>query len=300
MTSANKRSHGINALLIASVAVPLAFVDIYAFVSLQLISERARAIIRTGGIDAFLAARSSFDAFVDVYTSIVVESISRLALATITARYVGAFVALADTSRAFVDVDASRIYHPKSFLTSALVRARFVDANMITIVLSLAFVDVVTLGTIDPTFLKTFLAQTHRAAVHRDANLFAAAVKLVLTRIGRSTGSVPRYVTWQTFAAKRSHSVDACRTITTTVIARAFVDVDTGFLVLGQLVACRTGAKVAANSVSADMGTLAVSFLTLVDVQTGESIGVQVISLATDAHVIARQVDAFVGAIVIG
>lgn len=97
---------------------------------MQLISERARAIIRTGGIDAFLAARSSFDAFVDVcaksklssvrlsdvvffsqknlsartYTSIVVESISRLALATITARYVGAFVALADTSRAFVDV----------------------------------------------------------------------------------------------------------------------------------------------------------------------------------------------------
>lgn len=278
--------------------MPFAFVDIYAFVPLQLKSRRTRAIIRTGCIDAFLVARCPFDALVDVYTGIVLESISRLALATITARHVGAFVALADTSRAFVDVDASRIHHPESFLTFALVRARFIDADMIAAVLSLAFVDVMTLGIIDPALLKTFLARAHRGTVHRDANLFAAAVALVLTRIGRSTGSVSRYVTWQAFAAKGSQGVDACRIITITVVVCAFVDIDTGSLVLGQLVAGQTGAEVAANGVVANVGTLAVPLLTLVDVQAGGLIGMQVMSLVTGARVAAQQVYAFVGAIV--
>lgn len=159
---------------------------------------------------------------------------------------------------------------------------------MVAAVLSLAFVDVMTLGTINPVLLKTFLAQAHRGAIHRHANLFAAAVMFVLARIGRSTGSVSRYVTWQAFAAKGSQGVDARRIITTAVIVRAFVDVDTGSLVLGQLVADRTGTEVAANSVVANVGTLAVSLLTLVDVQAGGFIGVQVMSLVTGAGIASQ------------
>lgn len=195
--------------------------------------------------------------------------------------------------------DASRIHHPKSFLALALVRARFIDADMIAVVLSLdAFVDVVTLGSVDLALLKALLARAHRGTVHGDADLLAAAV-LILTRIGRSTGAVPRHVTRQAFAAEGSRDVDARGTIVASpVIVRAFVDVDAASLVPGQLVAGRTGAEVAADRVGADVGTLAVPLPTLVHVQAGGSVDVQVMSRLTGAHVAARQIHALVAAIV--
>lgn len=223
---------------------------------------RTRAIIRTGCIDAFLVAGRPFEAFVDVY--------------------------------------ASRIRHPESFLTPALVRARFIDADMLAIVLSLGtFIDVVTLGTIDSARLKTLLARADRGTVYRSADLLAAAVKLILTRIGRSTGAVPAHVTRQTFATEGSHGVDARSTLVANpVIIRAFVDVDATSLVLRQLVSGRTGAEVTADGVGANVGTLAVPLLALIDVQTVRLVGVQVMSRVTGARVATWQVHALVGAIV--
>lgn len=171
---------------------------------------------------------------------------------------------------------------------------------MLAVVLSLgAFVYVVTLGTIDSALLKTLLARAHRSTVYRGADLLAAAVKLILTRIGRSTGAVPSHVTRQTFAVEGSHGVDARGALVANpVIIRAFVDVDAASLVLRRLVSDRTGAEVTADGVGTNVGTLAVPLLTLVDVQTARPVGVQIMSSVTGARVTTWQVHALVAAIV--